>query len=125
MNQQVEKRTNKAIIDQFNEAFINHDHTLLNDIIDINCRMEGASPPPDGAVVEGYENCLEFWKSLIESPNTQFVPDNVFVSENKATIQWKFMWGEKLENHIRGVTLITIRNGKVTEAIGYVKGNLS
>lgn len=125
MKQQVEKNTNKVIIDQFNEAFIKHDHTLLNDIIDINCRMEGASPPPNGAVVEGYESCLEFWKLLIESPNTQFMPENIFVSGDKAIIQWKYMWGEQLENHIKGVTLITIRNGKITEAIGYVKGDLS
>lgn len=125
MKQQVVENINKAIINQFNEAFLKHDYTLLKDIIDFNCLMEGASPPPDGAVVEGYENCLEFWKSLIESSNTQFIPENVFVWGDKANIQWKYMWGDRLENHIRGVTLITIRNGKITEAIGYVKGDLS
>ena len=68
--------------------------------------MEVASPPPDGAVVEGYENCPEFRKSLIESLDTQFVPENIFINGDKATIQWKYMWGGQLENHIRGVTLI-------------------
>lgn len=125
MKQHVEENTEEVIVNQFNEAFIKHDYTLLKDIIDTNCLMEGASPPPDGAVVEGYENCLEFWKSLIETPNTQFMPENISVGGNKATIQWTYMWGEQLENHIRGVTLITIRNGKITEAIGYVKGDLS
>ncbi len=119
-----DEQQTKIIIDQFNEAFVAHKPLLLKDIIDNDCRMEGAMPPPDGMIVEGYQNCLEFWKSLIENHSTQFMPEKVTVSGNRATIQWKYMWGEKLENYIKGVNLMTIRDNKITEAVGYVKGDL-
>jgi len=76
-------------------------------------------------IVEGYQNCLEFWKSLIENHDAQFMPENVIVSGNKAVIQWKYMWGEKLENYVKGMNLMTILDNKITEAVGYVKGDLS
>ena len=119
-----DEQQTKIIIDRFNEAFIKHNPSLLNDIVGTDCRMEGAMPPPDGMIVEGYQNCLDFWKSLIENPNAQFMPEKVTVNGNKATIQWKFMWGEKLEKHIKGVNLMTIQDNKITEAVGYVKGEL-
>jgi len=120
-----EEQKTKIIIDQFNEAFVKRKPFLLNDIIDPDCRMEGAMPPPDGIIVEGYQNCLEFWKSLIENHNAQFMPEKVTVSGNKAVIQWKYMWGEKLENYVKGMNLMTILDNKITEAVGYVKGDLS
>jgi len=43
-----EEQKTKIIIYQFNEAFVKRKPFLLNDIIDADCRMEGAMPPPIG-----------------------------------------------------------------------------
>jgi hypothetical protein len=118
-----ESKTAK-IIEQFNKAFIIRDEGLLKNIIAADCVMEGAMPPPDGSRVEGYNECYSFWEDMINTPDTQFKPEIISIMGEKATIQWRFYWGERLENSIRGVTLITVKDGKISEALGYVKGNL-
>ena len=43
----------------------------------------------------------------------------------KAIILWRYNWAEGLENSVRGVTIITVNNGLITEALGYVKAVLT
>ncbi|MET4081527.1 hypothetical protein ABIB40_001476, partial [Pedobacter sp. UYP30] len=105
----------------FNKAFQIKDAILLKDLIATDCVMEGA----DNLITKGLDDCYNFWQNLIDTPNTQFEPENIIVFEERALIQWKFCWGENLENATRGINLMTVSNGKITEAIGYVKGNLS
>lgn len=112
------------IIEQFNSAFLAHDAQLLKNIIASDCVMEGAMPPPDGSRIVGYSECYSFWEEMINTPHTQFRPESTSIMGEKATIQWRFYWGERLENSIRGVTLITVKGGKISEVLGYVKGNL-
>ena len=119
-----ESQTEK-IIEQFNNAFIARDAHLLKNIIAPNCVMESAMPPPDGVRVEGYNECYSFWEDLINTPHTQFNPESVSVMGEKAIILWRFLWGERLENSIRGVTLMRVKDGKICEANAYVKGNLT
>jgi hypothetical protein len=112
------------VIEQFNQAFLQHDPRLLENIIAPECVMEGAMPPPDGLRIEGYEACYAFWEEMIKAPHTQFRPEEIQIMGSRATIQWRFYWGEQLESTIRGVTLLTLSEGKISEALGYVKGNL-
>ena len=112
------------IIEQFNNAFLTRDAQLLKNIIASDCVMEGAMPPPDGSRIEGYKDCYSFWEEMINTPNTQFKPESTSIMGEKATIQWRFYWGERLENSVRGVTLITVKEGKLSQVLGYVKGNL-
>ncbi|CAL1517389.1 nuclear transport factor 2 family protein [Chitinophaga sp. MM2321] len=113
--------TTAEVIDLFNKAFQIHDATLLNELIDENCVMEGA----DNLITTGFTECYKFWETLINTHNTQFRPEKIVVLGEKATVQWEFLWGDNLENSTRGINLMTISNSKITEAIGYVKGNLS
>ena len=122
-NEIIEQET-LEIITQFNLAFQKKDPTLLHKIVDTNCVMEGSMPPPDGITISGYESNIAFWTEMIDTLNTQFSPESVDIAGEKATIKWKFMWGEKLENHIRGVSLATVRNKKILEVVAYIKGEL-
>lgn len=112
------------IIEQFNSAFLTHDAQLLKSIIAPDCVMEGAMPPPDGLRTEGYDECYEFWEKMINTPHTQFRPESPIIMGERATMQWRFYWGESLENSIRGVTLMKVKEGKISEVLAYVKGNL-
>jgi len=120
-----ESEETKSAIRQFNLAFIEKNAELIENIISDNCVMEGATPAPDGMKISGYENCLAFWKELIDTPNAQFMPEKVSILADKAVIEWSFKWGNDLENHIRGVNIMTIQNGKITGAKGFVKGSLN
>ena len=41
-----------------------------------------------------------------------------------ATIRWRYRFGEGDENSVRGVTVMHVRQGKIVEALGYVKAGL-
>lgn len=114
-----------AIIEQFNKAFQVKDASILTGLISEDCVMEGAYPPPDGSRIVGRTECLGFWEELINTPDTQFSPELVSVTGERAVILWRFEWGKEKKSHIRGVNLMTVKDGLITEALGYVKGSLS
>jgi hypothetical protein len=37
-------------------------------------------------------------------------------------ILWRFHWGPGRESSVRGVNLMRVRDGRIVEALGYVKG---
>jgi hypothetical protein len=112
------------VIAQFNEAFRQHDISILEPLIDESCIMEAAMPAPNGETTIGKEDCLAFWRQLIDAKGTQFTPEKVIVALENAIIFWRFSWGEGDENSVRGVNIMKVKNGKVTEALGYVKAEL-
>jgi ketosteroid isomerase-like protein len=112
------------VIEQFNDAFVQRDPTKLVDLVAEDCVMESAQPAPDGVRYEGYEDCLRFWQELIADPSGSFQPEDVVVSGDRATIRWRYRFGEGDESSVRGVTLMHVRDGKIVEALGYVKAGL-
>jgi len=43
----------------------------------------------------------------------------------KAIIIWRLRWGTGDENSVKGCNLMTVKDGLITEAIGFLKGTLS
>jgi ketosteroid isomerase-like protein len=112
------------VIKRFNDAFVRHDPGKLADLVADDCVMESAQPAPNGARYEGYDACLTFWQELSSDPNGSFEPEDVVVSGDRATIRWRYRFGEGDENSVRGVNLMHVRDGKIVEALGYVKAPL-
>jgi ketosteroid isomerase-like protein len=112
------------VIKRFNDAFLQRDSTQLVDLVAEDCVMESAQPAPNGSRYEGYDACLRFWQELIADPNGSFQPEDVVVSGDRATIRWRYRFGDGDEDSVRGVTLIHVRDGKILEALGYVKAVL-
>ena len=48
--------------------------------------------------------------------------EDVVVAADRATIRWRLFWGDREEDSVRGVNLMRVRGGQITEALGYVKG---
>lgn len=94
--------TTSEIIDRFNHAFVHHDPTALDDLIADDCVMEAIQPAPDGARTEGREACLTFWRALAEDHSTQFEPEEVSVSGERATIRWRYRFGDGPADSVRG-----------------------
>jgi hypothetical protein len=112
-----EQAETSEIVQQFNNAFLLRDPSLLVNLVADNCVMESIQGP-DGIKTEGYQACLEFWQNLVNDKNTRFDVEEVFVAGNRANIRWRYFWGE---GSVRGVTLIRVRDGKIEEALGYSK----
>jgi ketosteroid isomerase-like protein len=117
-------RDTAEVIERFNDAFLERDAAKLVDLVADDCVMESAQPAPNGARYEGYDACLRFWQELIAEPDGSFEPEDVLVSGDRATIRWRYRFGEGEESSVRGVTLMHVRDGKIVEALGYVKAGL-
>lgn len=114
-------RTTADVIDRFNRAFVDHDPDLLTDLIGEDCVMEAIQPAPDGARVEGRAACLAFWRALAEDRTSQFEPEEVVVDGERATIRWRYRFGDGPADSVRGVNLMRLRDGLIVEALGYSK----
>lgn len=114
-------RTTAEVIDRFNRAFVHHEPDILDDLIGDDCVMEAIQPAPDGARYEGRESCLAFWRALADDRTTQFQPEDVVVLGDRATIRWRYRFGDGPADTVRGVNLMHVREGLIVEALGYSK----
>ncbi|MFI6479984.1 nuclear transport factor 2 family protein [Nonomuraea sp. NPDC050663] len=114
-------RTTAEVIDRFNRAFVHHEPDVLDDLIGDDCVMEAIQPAPDGARYEGREACLAFWRALAGDRTRQFQPEDVVVLGDRATIRWRYRFGDGPADSVRGVNLMHIRDGLIVEALGYSK----
>jgi ketosteroid isomerase-like protein len=113
------------VIRQFNESFRVHDISLLNNLIAEDCVMEAAMPAPNGSITTGKDACIAFWQQLILATDTQFSTEEVTIMGEKAIILWRYQWADGGENSVRGINIMTVKDGLITEALGYVKAALT
>lgn len=83
--------------------------------------MESVQPAPSGERVEGREACLAWWRALADDRTTQFEPVEAFVTRERATIRWRYRFGEGRTDWVEGVNVMRVRGGLITEAFGYGK----
>ncbi|MFG1949367.1 nuclear transport factor 2 family protein [Nonomuraea sp. NPDC048826] len=114
-------RTTADTVDLFNRVFTDHDATALPDLIADDCVMDAIQPAPDGARVEGRDACLAFWQALAADRTTRFEPEEVTVAGDRATIRWRYHFGDGHADSVRGVTLVRVSDGRIVEALGYSK----
>ncbi|MFI2200207.1 nuclear transport factor 2 family protein [Streptomyces sp. NPDC020192] len=114
-------RTTAAVIDLFNHAFVHHEPDLLDDLVGEGCVMEAIQPAPDGERYEGREACLTFWRTLAADRTTRFAPEDVTVAGDRATIRWRYHFGDGPQDSVRGVNLMRVEDGRIVEALGYGK----
>ena len=109
------------VIEQYNEAFRLHDPELLDGLLAADCVIQDTGPIPDGARHVGRDACQRRWAGLAIDPALEFTPEDVEIHADLAVIQWRLRWGEGPQDHVRGVNLMRVTNGEITEARGYVK----
>jgi ketosteroid isomerase-like protein len=107
------------IMRRFNQAFAEHEPSLLPELIAPDCVMESIQPAPDGTRYEGYEACLSFWQALASDRVAYFDVEDTVVMGDRAVIRWRFNFGDG--GSVRGVNLMHVRDGRIVEALGYSK----
>jgi ketosteroid isomerase-like protein len=112
--------TTAAIMQRFNDVFQRHDPSGLAALVADDCVIENTVPAPDGARYVGRDACVALWTGIATAPDTRFDLEETFVAGERATIRWRYWWGEG--NSVRGVNLMRVRDGLIVEAMGYVKG---
>jgi ketosteroid isomerase-like protein len=124
MAEERDAASTRATIDKFNEAFNRHDADGVAALLTEDTVFEDTSPAPDGKRVEGKAPVAEFWRGwFARNADAHFDAEEVIVSGNRATVLWVY---RKMRNgqpwHLRGVDVFTVRDGKVSAKLAYVKG---
>jgi ketosteroid isomerase-like protein len=109
------------IMQRFNQAFMQHDGSLLDGMIAEDCVMESVEPAPDGTRYVGRDACLAFWQKLANNRDGAFTAEDITAIDERAIIRWRYRFGPGLSQSVRGVNVMRVRDGLITEALGYVK----
>jgi ketosteroid isomerase-like protein len=112
----------REVVRKFHDAFDRHDSEAMEDLVADDCVIENTSPAPNGARLVGKAACLANWQGLAKSTGTWFVREEVFVVGERVVIRWRYCWGDDDCQSIRGINLMRICDGRIVEAMGYVKG---
>jgi hypothetical protein len=119
--QDAESRATEAILERFNQVFLMHDPTSLPDLVAADCVIENTKPAPDGDRHEGKAACIALWTHIATMPGVHFEPEAIFARGDRGEIRWRLVWGPDPANSVRGVNLMRVRDGRIVEALGYVK----
>jgi steroid delta-isomerase-like uncharacterized protein len=112
-------------INRFNEAFNTHDVDAIMALMTEDVVFENTSPAPDGERYEGQAAVRAFWERLFRaSPQAHFATEDMFAADDRCLTRWLYTWVGKdgAKGHVRGVDVFTVRDGKVSEKLSYVKG---
>lgn len=112
---------NLQILQRFNQAFEQHDASLLEGLIAEDCIMESVEPAPNGTRYVGRSACLDFWQKLAINRDGAFTAEDIVAVEERGIILWRYRFGPELSRSVRGVNVMRVRDGQIVEALGYVK----
>ena len=108
------------IMRRFNEVFQKHDPSTLPELVAGDCVIENTTPAPEGARLVGGAACIANWSNIASAPGTYFDLEETFVAGDRGIIRWRF---HAADGHsIRGVNLMRVHEGRIVEAMGYIKG---
>lgn len=111
-----------AVVERFLEAFGRRDVDAVMDAMSDDCVFE-STEPPDGRRHCGRAAVRRCREELFRTPGARFTTEEVAPSGDRATVRWRYSWGEGSGGgHVRGVDLFTVRDGVVVEKLSYVKG---
>jgi steroid delta-isomerase-like uncharacterized protein len=109
----------RSVIEQFHEAFNAHDLDALARLWSEDCVFEDTTPP-DGTRHVGRAAVLRACQDFFQhSPQAHFEIEELFTAGERAVVRWRYSWGT---GHVRGVDLVRVRGGAMSESIAYVKG---
>jgi len=110
------------ILARFDQVFHSHDPAPLHELVADDCVIENTQPAPDGSRHEGKAACIELWTRIATNPDIGFENECIIARGDRGEIRWRLKWGEGPGESVRGVNLMRVRDGRIVEALGYVKG---
>ncbi|WP_119391507.1 nuclear transport factor 2 family protein [Taklimakanibacter lacteus] len=111
-----------AVLRRFNQVFLDHDPAALAELVAEDCVIENTHPAPDGARHEGRQACIALWTRIATMTGTHFETESIIARGDRGEIRWRLVWGPDAASSVRGVNLMRVRDGRIVEAQGYVKG---
>ncbi len=113
-----------AAVEAFNRAFNSHDVDAVMRCMTDDAVFESTSPPA-GERHEGAAAVRAAWEAFFTaSPTAHFDAEDVIVAGDRCVVRWIYTWTEAdgTDGRIKGVDVLTVRDGLVAEKLAYVKG---
>jgi hypothetical protein len=111
-----------VILQRFNQVFLDHDPSALQELVAETCVIENTQPAPDGSRHVGRAACIELWTRIATTAEIHFETEEIVAYGDRGEIRWRLVWGKGPGESVRGVNLMRVRDGRIVEARGYVKG---
>jgi ketosteroid isomerase-like protein len=109
-----------AVVREFNEAFNNHDINAVMALMTEDCVFENTFPAPEGTRHLGASDVRrELGSFLASSPRAHFEEEELIACDDRCVVRWRYNWED---GYVRGVDVMRMRDGKVSEKFSYVKG---
>ena len=111
----------EEILGRFHDAWNRHDLPAALAMTSTNCVFEETIA---GERSVGHAELEAVWKPIFADPSTRitveesFTAAESFMSGTRVVQRWRFDWSEGC---VRGVDLLTVRDGLITEKLAYVK----
>jgi ketosteroid isomerase-like protein len=108
-----------AVIDAFNAAWNAHDLTAAIALCTDDVVFEATNPAPDGRRIQGRAAVGKEWRPIFDQTGGRFEFEEIVPAAGHVVQRWRYDWGS---GHVRGMDLITLRDGRIAEKFSYVKG---
>jgi ketosteroid isomerase-like protein len=109
------------VLHRFNQAFLRHDPSRLAGLIAPDCVVERARPTAEGTHLVGGAACLASWQAIAGDRGGVFTLEDVVVMGERGLIFWHYRTGPQPGDVLRGLNVMTVRNGLIVEGRGYTK----
>ena len=113
----------RAAVLRLADAFGAGDVDAIMAAMSPDCVFEATSPPPDGNRLEGADAVRAVFTDLFtQTPEARFETEEIVDLGDRAVLRWRFSWGGAQPGHVRGIDLLAVRDGAVSDKMSYVKG---
>jgi ketosteroid isomerase-like protein len=109
----------ETVVARFNAAWNDHDLPAALALTSEDCVFEASAPAPDGKRAVGRPAVGTAWQPIFAEQRSHFTIEESFSAGSRVVQRWRYDWAD---GHVRGVDLITVKDGRVTEKLSYVKG---
>jgi len=108
-----------AVIDAFGAAWAAHDLDAALALVTDDCVFDATGPAPDGTRAVGRDEIRAAWAPIFADAASRFDPEETFAADDRVVQLWTYSWDG---GHIRGVDVMRVSDGRVSEKFSYVKG---
>jgi ketosteroid isomerase-like protein len=109
------------VLARFNQAFLQHDPSLLPALIADDCVVEKSNPTPESTHYVGRAACLASWQDIAVRRDGHFHVEEVMVMGEIGIIFWSYRTGIEPADTLRAINVMRVRDGLIVEGRGYVK----
>jgi uncharacterized protein (TIGR02246 family) len=109
----------RALVDEFNAAWGNHDLDAALAMITDDCLFDATGPAPDGTAHEGRDAVRAAWAPIFADSAAHFTTEASFMGDDRFVQTWRYDFEG---GHIRGIDVIEVRDGAISAKLSYVKG---